>query len=86
MSTGLDDFGDDDWEPTFRLLLGAFETNADLTVIGRLSARGELLRCLQLRLTGLTDLWNREPDPPRRTPEPRSDRVHHANTSTRDPT
>ncbi len=60
-SMGLDDFGDDDWEPAFRLLLGALEKNAALTVIGRLSARGELLRCLQLRLR-LADLWSREPD------------------------
>jgi hypothetical protein len=62
-STGLDDFGDalgDDWEKPFRAVLSAMETNAGLTVIGRLSARAEVLRCLQMRLR-LVELWNREP-------------------------
>jgi len=59
-STGLSDFGDDDWEGPFRAIVRAMTESADLTVIGRLSARGELLRCLQLRLR-LHDLWRREP-------------------------
>ncbi len=60
-STGLDDFGDDDgWEAPFRLLVAALRDNAGLNVVGRLSARGEILRCLQLRLR-LAELWLREP-------------------------
>jgi hypothetical protein len=60
-STGLSDFGDDDWQPAFRAVVGAMERNAELTVIGRLSARGELIRCLQTRLR-LTAHWSKRPE------------------------
>ena len=60
ISTGLADFGDDDWERSFRAVLAALQEDAGLNVVGRLSARGEVLRCLQTRLR-LADLWGREP-------------------------
>jgi hypothetical protein len=60
ISTGLADFGDDDWERPFRAVLAALQEDAGLNVVGRLSARGEVLRCLQTRLR-LADLWGREP-------------------------
>ena len=60
-STGLADFGDDDWEPPFRTLVAGMNDLSELNVVGRLSARFELLRCLQTRLR-LVDLWSRDPD------------------------
>ena len=59
-STGLDDFGDDGWEEPFRLVVTAIRDTADLNVLGRLSARAEIVRCLQLRLR-LLDHWDRTP-------------------------
>ena len=56
-STGYSDFGDEHgWETGYRALVAALEANAALTVFGRLSARGEILRNLQTRLR-LVDLW-----------------------------
>lgn len=61
-STGLEDFaGDDDWAAGYRALVGHLDANADLTVLGRLSARAEILRNLQTRLR-LADYWARNPD------------------------
>lgn len=60
-STGLVDFGDDDgWEAPFRAVVSALDTACELNTLGRLSARGEILRCLQMRLR-MVELWNREP-------------------------
>jgi len=50
-STGLSDFAPDDgWEDGFRALVTHLDQAASLTVLGRLTARGELLRNLQTRL------------------------------------
>ncbi|MEM7139711.1 MAG: sulfotransferase [Actinomycetota bacterium] len=60
-STGLADFGDDDgWIAPFRAVVGALDTACELNTLGRLSAREEVLRCLQMRLR-MVDLWSREP-------------------------
>lgn len=59
-STGLDDFGGDTWRPHFDVLIAALQTEATLTVAGRLVARTELLRSLRQRLL-LTEAWKRDP-------------------------
>ncbi len=60
-SVGLSDFGDElGWGKGYRDLVAALDGPAELTVLGRLSARAEIIRCLQTRLR-LVGLWNREP-------------------------
>jgi hypothetical protein len=59
-STGLDDFGAPTWQPHFDVLVNALETEADLTVAGRVVARTELLRALRQRLL-LTAVWSADP-------------------------
>lgn len=59
-TTGLDDFGGDTWRPHFDALVDSLESEASLTVIGRLMARTELLRALRQRLL-LADLWKGDP-------------------------
>lgn len=59
-TTGLSDFGDAEWEAPFRAVMAGLEDDANLNLIGRVSARAETLRCLQTRLR-LNDLWSREP-------------------------
>ena len=49
-TTGLDDFGPDDFRTPLRVLLDAAEREAALTVAGRLVTRTEVLRLLQNRL------------------------------------
>jgi hypothetical protein len=60
-TTGLAEFGDGAWEAPYRSTLSAIDAHGELTVLGRLSTRAEILRCLQTRLR-LEDLWAREPD------------------------
>jgi len=49
--TGLDDFGEDDkWLEGFRVLLKSLAEEAQLTLIGRLMARSDILMWLQQRL------------------------------------
>jgi hypothetical protein len=48
--TGLDDFGDDDFREGLGVLLGALEAEADLTLLGRTSARGQIVNLLVNRL------------------------------------
>lgn len=54
-ATGLSDFGDEAWREPFRVLLDALETEADLTLMGRLMARHDvfLWLCTRLRVTAL---------------------------------
>jgi len=49
-ATGLDDFGDDWFRAPLAKLLGALESEARLTLLGRLFARSEIQRVLQNRL------------------------------------
>ena len=58
--TGLDDFGGDSWRPHFDVLVAALEGEADLTTVGRLVARTELLRALRERLL-LAARWAADP-------------------------
>lgn len=48
--TGLSDFGDLDFLPALRVLLGAFERDSKLNLVGRIGVRQELLRLLSMRL------------------------------------
>lgn len=60
-TTGLDDFGDDQWREPFGVLLRALEDEADLTLMGRLMARNDLLLFLGTRLR-VADLLKRHPE------------------------
>jgi sulfotransferase family protein len=48
--TGLADFGDDGFRDGLRVLLAALEAEADLTLLGRVSARGQIGKLLVSRL------------------------------------
>jgi hypothetical protein len=60
-NTGLDDFGEHDFEEPLRLLLDCLEGEAQLTLLGRMIARADLLRTLENRL-GLVALLKRHPE------------------------
>lgn len=49
-TTGLEDFGADDWQEPFEKLAHAMDEEADLNLIGRLRTRSELLQLLEARL------------------------------------
>ena len=56
-TTGLDDFGDDDnWLEGFSVLLKSLAEEAELTLMGRLMARSDILMWLQQRLTVIDTL------------------------------
>ena len=60
-SVGLSDFGDEPgWEAGYRAVCSAMDEVAQLNVVGRLSARAEIIRYLQTRLR-LVDLWRANP-------------------------
>ncbi|BDB44020.1 hypothetical protein IWGMT90018_44660 [Mycobacterium kiyosense] len=49
-STGLTDFGDDNWREPFEILCKAMEEEADLNLMGRIRTRSEILQLLEGRL------------------------------------
>jgi hypothetical protein len=49
-ATGLDDFGGDSWREGFRVLVQDLQDTADLTLVGRVLARAEIIRSLEARL------------------------------------
>ncbi|MDX1735762.1 MAG: sulfotransferase [Halioglobus sp.] len=49
-STGLEDFGDDLWREPFAVLVKALEEEAQLTLMGRLMARNDIILWLSTRL------------------------------------
>ena len=53
--TGLDDFGDDSFREALRVLLWAYETEADLTFVGHLCVQGDSVRLLANRLRLVAD-------------------------------
>lgn len=65
--SGLEDFGDDAFRRPFRRLVDAYSRAEHLTLLGRLSARSDLLRLLTNRLRLVEDR--------RRTPEIADERV-----------
>src|SRR5215813_484942 len=60
-STGLDDFGGDEWRAHFEVFVESLERESRLHLAGRLLARAEILRTLRNRLQ-LADLWARRPE------------------------
>ena len=60
-STGLDDFGGDEWRAHFEVLVTALERECRLHLAGRLLTRAEIVRTLRNRLL-LADLWQRRPE------------------------
>jgi hypothetical protein len=58
--TGLHDFGDERWREPFRVLIAALDTEAELTLTGRLMARSDLLIALANRLA-ITEAVRRDP-------------------------
>ncbi|MEH6584677.1 MAG: sulfotransferase [Halioglobus sp.] len=60
-STGLDDFGDEQWREPFGVLLKALEKEAQLTLMGRLMARSDIILWLSTRLQ-VTDILQKHPD------------------------
>jgi Sulfotransferase family len=59
-STGLDDFGDELWRQPFRVLVKSLEEEAQLTLMGRLMARSDIVLWLSTRLR-VTDTLKRFP-------------------------
>ena len=53
--TGLDDFGDDSFREAMRVLFRAYETEAELSFVGRICVRGDTLRLLSNRLRLVAD-------------------------------
>jgi len=60
-NTGLADFGGDEFREPLALLLDGLEKEANLSLLGRLVARGDLLRTLENRLR-MVDLFRRHPE------------------------
>jgi hypothetical protein len=50
LATGLGDFGDDLWREPFRVLIKSLEEEAQLTLMGRLMARSDIILWLSTRL------------------------------------
>lgn len=50
LTTGLEDFGDDLWHEPFRVLIKSLEEEAQLTLMGRLMARSDIVLWLSTRL------------------------------------
>ena len=50
LTTGLSDFGDDTWHEPFSVLVKALEQEAQLTLMGRLMARNDIILWLSTRL------------------------------------
>jgi hypothetical protein len=59
--TKLSDWGDEDFRPQFRMLLGAYNNHADLSLIGRYIVRMIFIRMLINRLR-IQDTLKRHPD------------------------
>jgi hypothetical protein len=59
--TGLDDFGDDGWQPALELLVDGLVNEARLSMIGVEVAYGDLMRALSNRL-GVIDWRKKHPD------------------------
>ena len=60
-SSGLSDFGADDWREPFYVLIKSLEKEAELNLMGRLRMRQELLQLLEARLH-IEDTYKRHPE------------------------
>ena len=66
-TSGLSDFGDDDWREAYDQFVGSIVEDLDLTTIGRLMSRADILRALRNRLLVVHEL--------KQTPEILEERV-----------
>ncbi len=60
-STGLSDFGIDDWREPFEVLCKSFDEDADLNLFGRIKVRHEILLLLKNRLQ-IEDTYKQHPE------------------------
>jgi hypothetical protein len=60
-ATGLDDFGGDTWREGFRLLVEDLQTTAELTLVGRILVRAEIIRSLEARLR-IAEAYKQHPE------------------------
>lgn len=60
-NTGLSDFGSDDWIEPFRVFVRALDEEADLSLMGRILTRSDILMFLEARL-GIEDWYKRHPE------------------------
>ena len=60
-NTGLDDFGDDNWREPFSVFVNNVDKEANLTLMGRLMTRSDLILFLQARLQ-VEDTYKRHPE------------------------
>jgi len=60
-NTGLSDFGEEDFRRPLALLLECLEKEADLSMLGRIVARSDLVRTLENRL-GFVELFKQHPE------------------------
>lgn len=59
--TGLDDFGGESWREGYRVFLEALEKEAQLTLVGRVLARSDVVNWLENRLR-ITEVLKRHPE------------------------
>lgn len=60
-NTGLSDFGADDWYEPFQVFIKSLEEEAELTLLGRILTRSDLLMYLEARLR-IEDTYRRHPE------------------------
>lgn len=60
-NTGLSDFGSDDWYEPFKVLIKSYDEESNLSLMGRLMTRSDLLMHLQARLQ-VEDWYRRHPE------------------------
>src|SRR5437868_6925465 len=60
-STGLSDFGSDEWREPFRIFVKSLEEEADLNLLGRLRTRRDVIYLLMRRLQ-IEEAYRRHPE------------------------
>jgi len=60
-NTGLADFGEDDWYEPFKVFIRSLDEEAELTLMGRLMTRSDLLLFLEARLR-IEDTYKKHPE------------------------
>jgi Sulfotransferase family len=60
-NTGLDDFGNNDWYEPFKVFIKALDEEAELSLMGRLMTRSDILMHLEARLR-IEDLYKKHPE------------------------
>ena len=60
-NTGLTDFGSDDWYEPFKILIKSYEEEANLSLVGRIMTRSDLITHLEARLR-VEDTYKKHPE------------------------